>query len=163
LLSSRLLPSRLLDCCHGWVTLPAIRTFPQIVRSRVDTINTVARHDYHTSRVVSRPASNAITDYHVNRLFSKNSTCSQSEIDEFFRNKPTLTLENVGAILNSSVDMQKRRKTPVNVLKKIQLVHVTSELRKLREGLQRFTAFETAALVYCLQATTNDDAQTSGM
>jgi hypothetical protein len=97
----------------------------------------------------------------VDELFGKDSNCHQSEVDEFFRSKLTLTMRHVGTILDGSVGMQKRRR--IDVLRKIHLVHITNELRRLHQGPQKLNAFLVAALVYCLQATVNDDAQTSGV
>jgi hypothetical protein len=162
-----LLSCWLLDCCRGWNRLHAIRTFPQVVRCRADAAITsrgphhhVSRHTIRLSAVRNHNAGTE-TDDVVKRLFSKDSTCRQSEIDEFFRSKPTLTVNNVGKILDSSVGMKKRR---IDVLKKIHLVYVTNELRRLRQcSPKKPNAFEIAALVYCLQATTSDDAETSGM
>ena len=103
----------------------------------------------------------AAVDSIVTRLFYKNSTCSQREVDEFFRNKPTLTIHHVGKILDGSVGMRKRRR--IAVLKKIHLVHITDELRRLYQGSQKLNSFQITSLVYCLQAITKDDAQTSGV
>ena len=104
---------------------------------------------------------NISSDGIVTGLFSRDSTCSQREVDEFFRNKPTLTVRHVGVILESSVGMKKRRR--VDVLKKIHLEHITDELRRLHQGSQKLNAFEITSLAYGLQATTKDDAQTSGV
>jgi hypothetical protein len=162
-----LLSCWLLDCCRGWNRLHAIRTFPQIVRCRVDAATTSrGRHHHislHSARLSAVHNHNAgtETDDVVQRLFSKDSTCSQSEVDEFFRDKLTLTVNHVGTVLDGPVGMKKRRR--IDVLKKIHLVHITNELRKSHQEKRELKSFGVAALVYCLQATTKDDAQTSGM
>ncbi len=94
-----------------------------------------------------------------NWLFFKDSRCRQSEVDDFFRSKPTLSTSEVESILDSSVGMQRRG---ISVLKKTHLVHITNELRRLHQQSHRLQAFGITALVYCLQATVNDDAQASG-
>ena len=101
----------------------------------------------------------AIPPSFLSQLFSKDSRCRQTEVDDFFRNKPALSTRCVESILDSSVGMQRRG---VSVLKKTHLVHITNELRRLYQHSHRFEAFGITALVYCLQATVNDDAQTSG-
>ena len=157
----RALSSRIFDYCRRWTRLSTIHTFQQTVfiSNNIPVVNLVVRHEYHTSRVFRLSANNASADYFVNKLFSKGSTCSQSQIDEFFRTKPRLTTRHVGTILDSAVGMKK--KTRLDVLKMQHLVHITDELRRLRQG--SWKPFETAALVCCLQATSNNDAQTSGM
>jgi hypothetical protein len=164
LLCLALLSCWLLDCCHGWNRLHAIRTFPQIVRCKVDAAITSHGRHHHVSRHTVRLSvvrnHNAGADDVVSRLFYKGSTCSQSEIDEFIRNKPTLTIRHVGAFLDSSVHMKKRR---IVVLTKIHLVHITNELRRLHQEGRELNSFGITALVYCLQATVKDDALTSGM
>ena len=110
-----------------------------------------AEHNHHNGDV----------DEVVAKLFCKGSRCSQREVDEFFRNKPMLTISNVGEILDSSVGLQKRSR--IDVLKKIHLVHITDELRRLRQGSQKPNAFQITAMVRSLQVTTRDDAQTSGV
>ena len=160
------------DSCSGWNNkiLHPIRSFPQIVHSR-GAGTTCSSRDccYHVSRrrigrLFAAHHHHVETDHNFNNrvkeLFSKGSIATQSEIDEFFRNKPTLTLNHVGTILDGSVSMRKKRR--LDVLKKQHLVHITSELRRLRQGKEKPNAFQIAALVHCLQTAKVDDAQTSG-
>ena len=111
----------------------------------------VGNQDYSTDSI----------DSEVERLFSTNTMCSQREVDAFFLSKPTLTVHNLGNILNNAVSRQKDR-TMIQVLKSSHLQHITDELKILRHGSRRPGAFEIAAMVYCLQATREDDAITTG-
>ena len=123
-----------------------------ILANRAQKITILANFSGH-SQIVKKPLVN-------NRLFSKDSNCRQSDVDEFFRSKPTLRMPDVGNILESSVRMRKRR---IHVLKRSHLEHVTYELQRLHEGPQKINAFQTAPLLYCIQAISGDDAQTSGL
>ena len=161
------------DSCCGWNNkiLHPNRFLSQIVHNRGVGIVCNSRDcRYHVTRRIGRLSAThhhhaETTDHNFNnrvkKLFSRDSIATQSEIDEFFRNKPTLTLHHVGTILDSSVGMRKKKR--LDVLKKQHLVHITNELRRLRQGKERPSAFQIAALVHCLQAINKDDAQTSGM